>query len=123
MSTCATARIIAGCSPNTCCRSAAGCTGRASCPPRSGSWTRRAPSEGCGRGRLAVLGKVVSALLLLVTLLALYNVYGDNTELVKNAETLACGRACVRLLEAQRTPLGQRFKFQTSVQPARTLDV
>ena len=70
-----------------------------------------------------MLGKVVSALLLLVTLLALYNVYGDNTELVKNAETLACGHACVRLLEAQRTPLGQRFKFQTSVQPARTLDV
>ena len=70
-----------------------------------------------------MIGKVLSVLLLLATLLALYNVYGDNTELLAHAERLACGGQCVRLLRAQRTPIEQSFTFQTSLQPARTLDV
>ena len=70
-----------------------------------------------------MIRKVVSALLLLATILALYNVYGDNTELVKRAEGLACGGKCVRLLRAQRTPIEQSFTFQTSLQPTRTLEV
>ena len=70
-----------------------------------------------------MMGKVLSALFLLATLLALYNVYGDNAELQERAERLACGARCVRLLRAQRTPIEQSFTFQTSVQPARTLDV
>ena len=70
-----------------------------------------------------MMGKVLSVLLLLATLLALYNVYGDNTELLAHAERLACGGPCVRLLRAQRTPIEQSFTFQTSLQPTRTLDV
>ena len=70
-----------------------------------------------------MMGKILSAALLLATILALYNVYGDNTELMARAERLACGTQCVRLLRAQRTPIEQSFTFQTSLQPARTLDV
>ena len=70
-----------------------------------------------------MIGKVLSALALLATILALYNVYGDNTELQLRAERLACGAPCVRLLRAQRTPLEQSFTFQSSVQPARTIEV
>ena len=70
-----------------------------------------------------MMGKVLSVVFLLATLLALYNVYGDNTELLASAERLACGTQCVRLLRAQRTPIEQSFTFQTSLQPARTLDV
>jgi hypothetical protein len=70
-----------------------------------------------------MMGKVLSVAVLLASLLALYNVYGDNTELLERAERLACGNRCVRLLRAQRTPIEQSFTFQTSLQPARTLDV
>ena len=70
-----------------------------------------------------MMGKILSAALLLATILALYNVYGDNTEILARAERLACGTQCVRLLRAQRTPIEQSFTFQTSLQPARTLDV
>jgi hypothetical protein len=70
-----------------------------------------------------MIGKVLSIAFLLATVLALYNVYGDNTELLARAERLACGSRCVRLLRAQRTPVEQSFTFQTSLQPARTLDV
>jgi hypothetical protein len=70
-----------------------------------------------------MLSKLLSASLLVATLLALYNVYGDNTELLARAEQLACGTRCVRLLRAQRTPIEQSFTFQTSLQPARTLEV
>jgi hypothetical protein len=68
-----------------------------------------------------MIARTASVLLLLATLLAVYNVYGDNSELVRRAETLACdGGACVKLLRAERTPLEQAFTFQTSLVPART---
>jgi hypothetical protein len=71
-----------------------------------------------------MIGKVVSALLLLATAIAVYNVYGDNAELVKRAEGLACGStSCVRLLRAERTPLEQSFTFQTNLQPPKTRQV
>lgn len=70
-----------------------------------------------------MMGKVLSVVFLLATILALYNVYADNTELLARAERLACGTSCVRLLRAQRTPIEQSFTFQTSLQPTRTLDV
>ena len=71
-----------------------------------------------------MIGKVISAVLLLATVIAVYNVYGDNAELVKHAEGLACGKTpCVRLLRAERTPVKQSFTFQTSLQPAKTREV
>lgn len=72
----------------------------------------------------AVARKALSALLLVATVLALYNVYGDNAELVKSAEALACGSSpCVRLLRAERTPIEQSFTFQTSLAPPATREV
>jgi hypothetical protein len=74
-----------------------------------------------GRG---LVRSALSALLLLATVLAVYNVYGDNAELVKTAEALACGDApCVRLLRAERTPVRQSFTFQTQLSPPQTRDV
>jgi hypothetical protein len=71
-----------------------------------------------------MIGKLVSALLLLATLVAVYNVYGDNAELVRQAESLACGNApCVRMLRAERTPMQQSFTFQTSLRPPKTRQV
>lgn len=71
-----------------------------------------------------MIRKGLSAVLLLATVLGLYNVYGDNAELVKRAEALACGDApCVKLLRAERTPVKQSFTFQTSLRPAKTRDV
>jgi hypothetical protein len=71
-----------------------------------------------------MIGKIISALLLLATVIAVYNVYGDNADVVKHAETLACGASpCVRLLRAERTPVKQSFTFQTSLQPPKTREV
>lgn len=71
-----------------------------------------------------MIRKALSVLLLLATGLAVYNVYGDNAELSKRAEALACGGApCVRLLRAERTPFQQSFTFQTSLSPPATRDV
>lgn len=68
--------------------------------------------------------KVLSLLLLSLSLLALYNVYSDNTAVVKRAESLACGsKPCVRLLRSERTPLSQSFTFQTSIDPVASRDV
>jgi hypothetical protein len=71
-----------------------------------------------------MIGKIVSALLLFATVVAVYNVYGDNAELVKHAESLACRSApCVRLLRAERTPVKQSFTFQTGLKPPKTREV
>lgn len=71
-----------------------------------------------------MLGKVVSVLLLLATVVAVYNVYGDNDDVLASAERLACGSSpCVRLLRAERTPLQQSFTFQTQLQPTKTREV
>ena len=71
-----------------------------------------------------MIARAVTVLLLLATVLAIYNVYGDNTPLLSRAESLACGATpCVKLLRAQRTPFEQSFTFQTNLVPPRTRDV
>jgi hypothetical protein len=71
-----------------------------------------------------VTRKLVSLLFLAATVLGLVNVYGDDAETVASAERLVCGDApCVRLLRAERTPIGSTFTFQTSVSPQRTRSV
>lgn len=68
--------------------------------------------------------KLLSLLFLAATVLGLVNVYGDNAETVAMAQNLACGGApCVRLLRAERTPIGSTFTFQTSVSPQRSRSV
>jgi len=70
------------------------------------------------------IGKLLSGLVLVAALCAVYNVYGDNSELLTRAQTLACGASpCVKLLRAERTPTRQWFTFQTNFSPARTRDV
>lgn len=67
---------------------------------------------------------LLSGLLLAAAVLSLYNVYGAGSAAQELAEVAACGAAgCVRLLRAERTPLGQEFTFQTAVSPPRTASV
>jgi hypothetical protein len=71
-----------------------------------------------------MMRKALSLLLLVATALGLYNVYSDNTPIVKQAELTACGEhGCVRLLRSRRTPLAKTFTFQTSRSSQRTSDV
>jgi hypothetical protein len=71
-----------------------------------------------------VLQKSITVLLATATLLGLYNVYAESPEVQELAERTACGPTrCVRLLRSHRTPMGQDFEFQTSVQPQRSIDV
>jgi hypothetical protein len=70
------------------------------------------------------LQKSLTVLLAAATVLGLYNVYAESPEVQQQAELTACGPGrCVRLLRSHRTPMGQDFEFQTSVQPQRSLDV
>jgi len=71
-----------------------------------------------------MIARAFSALVLVAALCAVYNVYGDNSELLARAQTLACGASpCVRLLRAKRTPTQQLFTFQTNLSPARSREV
>lgn len=66
----------------------------------------------------------LTVLCLLATVVSLYNVYSDDSAIVKRAETQACGASrCVRMLRAERTPIGHDFTFQVSVQPPATRSV
>jgi hypothetical protein len=66
----------------------------------------------------------LTVLCLVATVLSLYNVYSDDSAIVKRAETQACGGSgCVRMLRAERTPIGHDFTFQVSLQPAATRSV
>jgi hypothetical protein len=63
-----------------------------------------------------LLRRSVSVICLGASALVLYNLYGDNSETVRLAETVACGKSCVRTLRAERSAFSQSFVFQTSVQ-------
>jgi hypothetical protein len=71
-----------------------------------------------------LLQKTLTVALAAATMLGLYNVYAESPEVQQLAERTACGPAgCVRLLRSHRTPMGQDFEFQITVQPQRSLDV
>lgn len=55
---------------------------------------------------------LLSVLLLVLTVLGLYNVYGDNASVVKLAEQTACEDCERNLVQATRSPLAQTFSFQ-----------
>jgi hypothetical protein len=66
----------------------------------------------------------LTVLCLLATAVGLYNVYSDDSAVVKRAAAQACGASgCVRMLRAERTPIGHDFTFQVSLQPAATRSV
>jgi hypothetical protein len=64
-----------------------------------------------------LIKRSVSVIFLAASALVLFNVYGDNSDTLKLAETTACGKSCVRTLRAERSGFSQSFVFQTSVQP------
>lgn len=71
-----------------------------------------------------MIRKLISVVFLLLAALSLYNVYGDGSAAQELAERMACGAdGCVRVLRAERTPVGQSFTFQTSLSPPRTQSI
>jgi hypothetical protein len=68
--------------------------------------------------------RAVSVLFLAASALTLYNLYGNNDAVVRQAEGVACGgKPCVRLIRAERSAFAQSFTFQISVQPPATASV
>jgi hypothetical protein len=64
--------------------------------------------------RSGVFRAVVMAICLGVTALGLNNVYGDNADVMKLAESAACGsEGCTfNVLRQERSPFSQKFGFQ-----------
>jgi hypothetical protein len=58
---------------------------------------------------------VISIVLVGATLLGLINVYGDNADVVKQAERVACGseQCSANMTRMERNPISQNFSFQT----------
>lgn len=63
----------------------------------------------------SIVSRTISILLLVGTILGLYNVYADNVAVRALAERVACGgRPCTpKVTRESRTPLSQNFTFQT----------
>lgn len=56
---------------------------------------------------------LLSVLLLTLTVLGLLNVYGDNADVVRQAEGIACSGCSPHMVQMGRSPISQTFAFQT----------
>jgi hypothetical protein len=67
--------------------------------------------------RSGVTRAVVMAICLGVTALGLRNVYGDNADVVRTAQSAACGSGdcAFNTLRQERSPFSQSFGFQVRV--------
>ncbi len=67
-------------------------------------------------GRRAIR-PIISIILIAVTAFGLLNVFEDNTEVIAQAQTVACGGStcAVKMTRMERNPVFQTFTFQTSV--------
>jgi hypothetical protein len=64
-----------------------------------------------------IIRPIVSIVLIAVTAFGLLNVFEDNTALIGQAQTVACGgtTCAVKMTRMERNPLFQTFTFQTSI--------
>jgi Tfp pilus assembly protein PilV len=62
-----------------------------------------------------LLRPIISVVLIGATLLGLINVYGDNRDVVQQAERVACGseQCSTNMTRMERNPISQNFTFQT----------
>lgn len=62
------------------------------------------------------VGRAITLLLVVAASLGIYNVLGDNAEVVALAEATACGNAkcSLAMTKMYRNPFGQSFTFQTN---------
>jgi hypothetical protein len=68
--------------------------------------------------------RAVSLLFLVASALTLYNLYGSNAAVIRQAEAVACsGKPCTRLLREERSAFGQSFTFQIQLQPPTTASI
>ena len=69
---------------------------------------------------------LISVLLIGATALGLYNVYGDNAEVVAMAKQVACSeqpKCTADLQSAERHAFGQAFTFRTNLKGESTVGV
>ena len=68
---------------------------------------------------------VISVVCVVASVLALYNVYSDNTEVVAEAERIACGKpgCALKKIREERSPVTQTFGFQTVLEPPTTQEI
>ena len=65
-------------------------------------------------GASSYVRPTLSALLPILTVLGLLNVYSDNTDVVRLGESTVCEGCSPRLVGTQRTPVSQTLQFQTA---------
>jgi hypothetical protein len=73
-----------------------------------------------------IVRPIVFVICIGATALGLNNVFGDNREVVSQAEKVACGdkQGCIaRMTRGSRSPIGQSFSFQTDVKKQEVVDV
>ena len=56
---------------------------------------------------------IISFLLVVLSVLGLMNVYGDNSDVENDARLVACPDCESTLTQVARTPIGQTFHLQT----------
>jgi hypothetical protein len=61
----------------------------------------------------AAIRPVVTVVLIILSVLGLINVYGDNTDVLAEAHALACPGCEATLRQVERTPISQTFHFMT----------
>ncbi len=55
---------------------------------------------------------IVSVMLLVLSVLGLLNVYGDNADVVTQARAVACPGCDLNQIREGRSPIAQKFEFQ-----------
>lgn len=73
-----------------------------------------------------IIRPIISLLLVGVTALGLYNTFGDNGDVVLQAQRVACGdtKDCnARMTRMARNPIAQDFEFQLSAASSQTVAV
>ncbi|MBN1608055.1 MAG: hypothetical protein JW940_15580 [Polyangiaceae bacterium] len=69
-----------------------------------------------------LLRPIISTVLIGATVLGLINVYGDNRDVVKQAEYVACGaeHCSANMTRMERNPISQSFTFQAQQKGRRS---
>ena len=69
--------------------------------------------------------KIIAVVCIGGSALALNNVHSDNTDVIKQAEAIACGKVgcALKKIKESRGALSQSFTFQTQLDPPQTADV
>ncbi len=71
-----------------------------------------------------IVRPVISVLLIGITITGFINVFSDNSEVIKLAQTAACGKpdCAYQMVREARNPIMQSFTFQTTLTERRNIN-